>query len=481
MNEFMSPGNHIFSIDPAFALQCDEADPLASFRERFLLPEEGLIYLDGNSLGPLMHATREAVEELTARQWGEELIESWNAHWWDLPVVLGDMLAPLVGASPGEVVMADSTSVNLYKLAHGALKLRRGRTRIVSDTLNFPTDLYILQGILKEAGPPYELVLAGSGDGIHPNLEELEALITEETALVVLSAVLFKSGYFYDMTAVTKMAHRKGALVLWDLSHATGAVPLALNAAGADLAVGCTYKYLNGGPGSPAFLYVRKDLQPELESPLQGWFGERNPFRFGLEYAPAESIRKYLAGTPPILSMAAVKPGIEILREAGMDRIREKSLRQGEYLLYLAGELLAPLGFSVASPATPARRGSHIALRHPEAYRICQAMIHPPEVQGENSAELLMNSGAVTDSGNGGTGVYEGEESRTGGERGERTERTVKTVRIIPDFRAPDNIRLALTPLFSTWSGLLTAMLRIREITATGEYLRFSPPQKPVT
>lgn len=495
MTDLAAPGIPSISTDWAYARECDEADPLACYRERFLLPEEGLIYLDGNSLGPLMHATREVVEELTVRQWGEELIESWNAHWWDLPVQLGDLVAPLVGASPGEVVMADSTSVNLYKLAHGALKLRRGRTRVVSDTLNFPTDLYILQGILKEAGPQYELVLAGSRDGIHPDLEELEALITEETALVVLSAVLFKSGYFYDMAAVTEMAHRKGALVLWDLSHATGAVPLALDAAGADLAVGCTYKYLNGGPGSPAFLYVRKDLQPQLESPLQGWFGERNPFRFGLAYAPAESIRKYLAGTPPILSMAAVKPGVKILLEAGMTRIREKSLRQGEYLIYLAGELLSPLGFSVASPTDPARRGSHIALRHPEAFRICQALIHPLNGEEAKGEELRKNPGPGEHSGhpsdeNGfqSPGISHPEGNSGWGVNNEidpvvpgSLERMGKKVRVIPDFRAPDNIRLAITPLYTTWSNLLTAVQRMREIAERREYLRFSPMQKPVT
>lgn len=294
------------------------------------------------------------------------------------------------------------------------------------------------------------------------------------------------------MAAVTEMAHRKGALVLWDLSHATGAVPLALHVADADLAVGCTYKYLNGGPGSPAFLYVRKDLQPQLESPLQGWFGERNPFGFGLEYAPAESIRKYMAGTPPILSMAAVKPGIEILLEAGMTRIREKSLRQSEYLIYLAGEWLAPLGFSAASPIDPARRGSHIALRHPEAYRICQAMIHPFEGEVAMGKEMIMYPGPGGHSGNplhedgfqspvirhleGNTcwGVSHDIDPVVSGRR-------ERMVRVIPDFRAPDNIRLAITPLYSTWSGLWTAVQRIREIAATGEYLRFSPLQKPVT
>jgi len=444
-----------FSADAGYARRCDREDPLARFRERFLLPAEELLYLDGNSLGPLLARTREVIGEVTSRQWGEQLIESWNARWWDLPERMGDLLAPLLGASAGEVVMADSTSVNLYKLAHGALKLRPGRTRVVSDTLNFPTDLYILQGILKEAGPEYELKLAGSLNGTEPDPEEMESLITEDTALVVLSAVTFKSGYFYDMAAVTAMAHRKGALVLWDLSHATGAVPLALNAAGADLAVGCTYKYLNGGPGSPAFLFVRKELQPQMDSPLQGWFGERNPFLFGLDYSPAESVRKFMAGTPPILSLAAVQPGIEILLEAGMANLREKSLRQSEYLLFLAGELLYPLGFSSASPADPARRGSHIALRHPEAWRICRAMIHPQKNRSDNNTEEIDNVRVA--------GIHD------------------PVPRIIPDFRDPDIIRLGITPLYTTWTSLHKTVLRIREILTSGEYLQISGDKEIVT
>ncbi len=419
-----------FSTGPEFALQADLTDPLNVFRERFYFPDPQLIYLDGNSLGPLLKKTAEKIEEFTRAQWGEKLIESWNDYWYDLPEKVGNRIARLVGASEGEMVVADSTSVNLYKLAHGALKMRPGRTRVVSDTMNFPTDLYILQGILREAGTDYELVLAGTKDGIHPDMEELEALITEDTALVVLSAVTFKSGYFYDMAAITEMAHRKGALILWDLSHATGAVPIGLRTSNADLAVGCTYKYLNGGPGSPAFLYVRKDLQPHLQSPIQGWFGEENPFRFNLDYTPACSSRKYLAGTPPILSLAAIRPGVEILLEAGLDNLRQKSLLQGEYLLFLAREFLFPLGFSSGSPEDPERRGSHIALRHPEAYRICQSMIHG---------------------------------------------------HIIPDFRAPDVIRLGITPLYTTWTGLHKAVMRIREILISGEYLQISGEKKKVT
>ncbi len=424
-----------FDTDLKYAETADRNDPLARFRESFYLPDPGLIYLDGNSLGPLLLKTSDTIAELTHAQWGENLIESWNEHWYTLPETLGNLLASVTGASEGEVIPADSTSVNLYKLAHGALKLRPGRNRIVSDTFNFPSDLYILQGIVKEAGPGHELVLAGSEDGVHPDLSDLEEKITEDTALVVLSMVAFKSGYLYDMEAVTEMAHRKGALILWDLSHAAGAVPVGLNAANADLAVGCTYKYLNGGPGSPAFLYVRKDLQPLMNSPIQGWFGGKNPFSFDLDFHPADNIRKYLAGTPPVLSLAAIGPGIEVLLEAGIENLREKSILQSEYLLYLMQEMLMPQGFSSGSPDKSERRGSHVAIRHPDAYRICQALIHPQS----------------------------------------------STTRIIPDFREPDIIRIGITPLYTTYTELFLTVKRMQEIVIDNEHLRFSSEKKKVT
>jgi kynureninase len=417
------------------ACTADKEDLLAPFRDRFYQPDPDLIYLDGNSLGRLVLKTSDLLAEMAHNQWGEHLIESWNKHWYDMPMRLGNKVAPLIGASDGEVIMADNTSTNLYKLAHGALKLQAGKTRVVSDTLNFPTDLYILQGILKDAGSQYELVLAGTKDDIHPDLEELDKLIDNNTALVVLSLVTFKSGYLYDLKKVTRLAHDRGALILWDLSHAAGAVPLELNAAGADLAVGCTYKYLNGGPGSPAFLYVRNDLRPNLHSPVQGWFGEENPFRFDLQYTAAGSVRKYLTGTPPILSLGAVEPGIDLLAEAGMENLRKKSIRQSEYLLKLTHEMLVPLGFSPGSPENPDRRGSHVAIRHPHAYQICQALIQP-------------------------------ESSKP---------------KVIPDFRDPDIIRLGITPLYTTFTELFNAVSRIKEIVLMEEYLKFPEERKTVT
>jgi kynureninase len=424
-----------FNTDIEFAVQMDRNDALSGFRHRFYQPDPTLIYLDGNSLGRLLLKTGDTLTEVIREQWGDKLIESWNNGWYVMPEHLGNMLAPLIGASQGEVIVSDSTSVNLYKLAHGALKLRPDRTTVVSDCFNFPTDLYILQGILSEAGPQYSLVLADSQDGIHPDLGDLEKKITNDTALVVLSLVTFKSSYLYDIQKITEMAHQKGALMLWDLSHAAGAVPVALNTARADLAVGCTYKYLNGGPGSPAFLYVRKDLQEVLHSPVQGWFGHHTPFSFGLHFEPATTIRKYLAGTPPVLSMAAIKPGIDILAEAGIENLRRKSLTQGDYVFFLMHEWLKPLGFTSGSPQKSADRGSHISLRHPEAYRICQALINPA-----------------------GTGY-----------------------RIIPDFREPDIIRLGITPLYTTYTDLYLTMVRICELVRTNEFLKFQEERKTVT
>lgn len=425
------------SHDPLYeiARKADQEDCLAPFRDRFYQPDPGLIYLDGNSLGRLLLKTSDLLTEMTQSQWGDKLIESWNKHWYDMPLLLGNKIAPLIGASEGEVIMADNTSTNLYKLAHGALRLQAGRTRVVSDTLNFPTDLYILQGILKDAGQQYELVLAGTKDDIHPDLEELDQLIDNNTALVVLSLVTFKSGYLYDLKKITRLAHDRGALILWDLSHAAGAVPVGLNEAGADLAVGCSYKYLNGGPGSPAFLYVREDLRPKLHSPVQGWFGEENPFRFGLQYTAAGSVRKYLSGTPPILSLGATEPGIDLLAEAGMEKLRNKSVRQSEYLLMLIHEMLLPLGFSPGSPENSDRRGSHVAIRNPRAYQICQALINPEPGKPK----------------------------------------------IIPDFRDPDIIRLGITPLYTSFTELYDAVARIREIVMMEEYLRFPEERKMVT
>ena len=423
------------STSKEFALQKDKDDVLKSFRDQFYIDSENTIYLDGNSLGRLPKKTKTLIADVVQNQWGKDLIESWNRQWYRKSLQLGDKIAPIIGASPGEVVVSDSTSMNLYKLAHAALRYQKNRKEIVSDVLNFPTDLYILQGLIREFGPDYKLILANSLDGETIDLEEIKSKITPETALVVLSLVAFKSAFMYPLETITKHAHEMGALVLWDLSHASGAVQVDLNKAEADLAVGCTYKYLNGGPGSPAFLYVRNDLQDQLFTPVQGWFGDAAPFEFDLSYRPASGIRKFLSGTPPVVSLMAIEPGIDIINEAGMVNIQTKSRELSEYFLHLVKEQLLRLDFKTGSPLNVSQRGSHFSLKHPEAYRICQALIHP-----QNS-----------------------------------------NVRIIPDFREPDNIRFGFTPLYTSFTEIWKTVQRLHEIVTTREFEKYQKVKKEVT
>jgi kynureninase len=417
------------------ATSLDEQDELSAYRSRFVSGDERLIYLDGNSLGKLPVESRTILDRTVNLEWGERLIRSWNRDWYSKNRELGDKIARIAGASEGEVIITDTTSVNLYKLAHAALKFKEGRRRIVTDELNFPSDIYILQGLVKHFGEGYELVVVSSRDGMTIDTGDLKEKIDGNTALVSLSHVAFKSAFRYNMKEITALVHEKGAMMLWDLSHSIGAVPGELNESNADLAVGCTYKYLNGGPGSPAFLYVRKDLQEKLSSPIWGWFGEKNPFDFALEYRPGEGISRFLAGTPPILSLKAIEPTIDMLNETGMQTIRKKSVAQSEYLMKLAKELLWPLGFQPGSPPDPEKRGSHVSLRHPEAYRICKALIDP------HLGEAV----------------------------------------IIPDFREPDNIRLGITPLYTTYTEIFIAVMEIRNIVEKKLFLKYASEREQVT
>ena len=277
--------------------------------------------------------------------------------------------------------MADSTSVNLFKLVVAALRRQKGgkqkgRTRILTDDLNFPSDVYVVQGAVDAVGwGAYGLELLPSPDGIHGPVDAIKEALDEHTALLTLSHTVYKSGYVYDMASLSAAAREAGAVTLWDLSHSVGAVPVDLNAAGADLAVGCTYKYLNGGPGAPAFLYVRRDLQEELSNPITGWMGQKGMFDFGLEYKPEGGLRRFLTGTPTVASLALVEPGVDVLLEAGMDRVREKSVKQTEYLIDLWENLLAPVGFSLNSPRDAHCRGSHVSLGHAQGLGIDLAMI----------------------------------------------------------------------------------------------------------
>ena len=398
----------------------DATDPLAALRDRFVISDPHLIYLDGNSLGRLPAATVDHLDAVVRRQWGEGLVRSWS-DWIGLGTRLGDRLAEhVLGARPGEVTIADSTSVNLYKLAAAALDARPGRTTLVLDTDDFPTDRYVLEGLAEARGCRVRTVTSHPDEGL--DLNELRAALDEDVALVVLSLVSYRGGALVDMAAVNDLARQAGALVLWDLSHAAGAVPVSLTAAGADLAVGCTYKYLNGGPGAPAFLYVRRELQSTLRQPVWGWFGQREQFRMGAHYDPAEGIERFLSGTPPLLSMAALEPALAVIAEAGVDRLRDKGMRLGELVVDLARHWLVPIGFRVASPASARDRGSHVSLAHPDAWRICQAL----------AADAA----------------------------------------VICDFRVPDRLRIGPCPAYTRYVDVWDALDRLRTLITRGDYRR---------
>ncbi len=413
----------------AYAQYLDKQDKLAHFRQRFVVDDPTLIYLDGNSLGRLPQAARQRIQQTLDEGWGRRLIRSWNEGWFTLPEHIGGKIAALLGAQPDEIIVADSTSVNLFKLVLAALQTQPNRHKIVTDDLNFPSDLYILQGVCQLLGDARIEVVAAP-DGIHGPITALVEAIDADTALVVLSHTTFKSSFMYDLTAVTQLAHQAGAIILWDLSHSAGSLPVDLNGANVDLAVGCTYKYLNGGPGAPAFLYVRRDWQEKLNNPISGWMGQHNPFDFGLDYEPEPGLRRFLSGTPPILSLAAIEPGLDLLLEAGMDNIRAKSVQQSDYLIRLWQERLAPLGFRLNSPRNPEQRGSHISLGHDEGWRINQALIDR---------------------------------------------------QVLPDFRRPDNIRLGITPLYTTYEELWTAVSHLHTIVIENLYQAYNRTRHTVT
>src|SRR5580700_3523427 len=360
-------------LERSYAEELDAADPLARFRDRFVRDIPAPIYLDGNSLGPLPRATRDRIAEVVAQEWGSGLVRSWHG-WIELPGQVGDLLGEhLIGAAPGQVAVCDSVTVNLYQLACAALDARPGRTVIVTDDDNFATDRYVLQGIAEQRGGELRMVGTDMDQGIDAGA--LRDAVDSSTALVSLSHVAYRSGALADMATITEIVHEAGALALWDLCHSVGAVPVELDATGADLAVGCTYKYLNAGPGAPAFLYVRRELQPALRQPVWGWFGQRDQFEMGPAYDPAPGIGQFLTGSPQIIGTVAVQEGARLQAEAGIGRLRVKGLALTEYLIALADEWLAPHGVTVASPRRGERRGSHVTLGHPEAWRISQALI----------------------------------------------------------------------------------------------------------
>jgi kynureninase len=399
------------------ALALDAADPIAAERATFVVTDPDLLYLDGNSLGRLPAAASAVVGDVTHRQWGDRLIRSWNEGWWELPERLGALLAPVVGAGADEVLVSESTSTNLFKLAVAAARARPGRTRIVTDDLNFPTDVHVLDGVARLLGG-LEVEVVPSPDGVHGPDAALRATLDDDVALVSLSHVAYRSGHVHDLAGLTSAAHEVGALVLWDCSHSVGSVPLGLAAAGADLAVGCSYKHLNGGPGAPAWLYVRRDLQQELENPITGWFGHAEPFGFDLAFTPAEGIRRFHVGTTPVLSMAAAEAGFAQVARVGIDAVRAKSVALTTFLVEQSDEHLAPLGFTLASPRDPAVRGGHVALRHDDAWPITRALI--------------------------------------------------EDAKVLPDFRSPDVLRLGLAALTTSFLDVHTAVQRIATVVRDG-------------
>jgi kynureninase len=401
-------------LERAQAEELDAADPLAGFRARFALDDPSLIYLNGNSLGALPHATRRRVEEVLRQEWGAALARSWD-HWVDLPARAGNLVGELTGAAPGQVVVTDNTTVNLYKLISAALDARPGRPAIVTDRDNFPSDRYVLEGIAAQRGAELRMLATDIDQGLRAG--EVRAAVDSGTALVSLSHVAYRSGALADMAAITAIAHEAGALVLWDLCHSAGAVPVDLDGCDVDLAVGCTYKYLNSGPGAPAFLYVSARLEEALEGtlrqPIWGWFSQRDQFAMGPAYDPAPGIAKFMTGTPTILGTAAVEESVRLLLEAGIGPMRAKSMQLTSYLIELADAWLAPLGCELATPRDPGRRGGHVTFRHPQAEQIV--------------AQLA-------------------------------------AANIITDYRTPERFRLGASPLYTRFTDLWTAAGTARDI-----------------
>jgi kynureninase len=400
-------------LSRADLVQLDAEDALAAARDSFLLPE-GVIYLDGNSLGALPAMTPQRLNDVAVAQWGNDLIKSWNTHGWiDLPRRVGDKIARLIGAGPGEVVVADSTSVNLFKALAAALRLNPSRTVIVSELDNFPTDLYIAQGLIALLGNRHTLRLVDTA--------EIANAIDGDTAVVMLTHVNYRNGAMHDMKAVTAAAQAKGALMLWDLAHSAGAVPVDLTGCRADFAVGCGYKYLNGGPGAPAFIWVSPLHQDRFEQPLSGWLGHAAPFAFETGYRPAAGIARYICGTPPVLSLAALEAGIDLMLAMDMAVMRRKSVALTDMFICLVEQECAGLGVTLVSPRDPARRGSQVCFRHAEAYPIMQALIA----------------------------------------RG-----------VIGDFRAPDILRFGFAPLYVRFIDVWDAVAALKDILAAGSWNR---------
>jgi kynureninase len=420
--------------DREYALELDQNDPLAGYRSKFVITDPNLCYLDGNSLGRLPHATVKAVSDFLSQEWGNEVVTGWS-HWIDEAQVAGDLLGRAVlGAGPGQVLVCDTTSVNFYQLCVAAIKARPGRKTIITDAANFPTDRYILKGIAEQFG--LKLIIIDNEDpAIAENelitAELLEKYMSEDVAMVTFEVIQYRSGARTDIQSVTDLARSYGALVVWDASHAAGAIEMNFDACGVDLAVGCTYKYGNSGPGSPAWLYVNKKIQKELQVPILGWFGNEDQFGMGPDFEKAEGIRGFQIASPSIIGIRGVQVAFAMIEEAGIDVIASKAAIGTQMMIDLYDEWLAPLGYTLLTSRNPKERGGHISIGHPEAARICVALR--------------------------------------------------KFANVIPDYRTPNAIRLAIAPLPTSYVEVWDGFQRIRDLTQTRQYEKVEGSDSRVT
>ena len=420
--------------DREYALELDQNDPLAGYRSKFVITDPNLCYLDGNSLGRLPHATVKAVSDFLSQEWGNEVVTGWS-HWIDEAQVAGDLLGRAVlGAGPGQVLVCDTTSVNFYQLCVAAIKARPGRKTIIIDAANFPTDRYILKGIAEQFG--LKLIIIDNEDpAIAKNelitAELLEKYMTEDVAMVTFEVIQYRSGARTDIQSVTDLARSYGALVVWDASHAAGAIEMNFDACGVDLAVGCTYKYGNSGPGSPAWLYVNKKIQRELQVPILGWFGNEDQFGMGPDFMKAEGIRGFQIASPSIIGIRGVQVAFSMIEEAGIDVIASKAAIGTQMMIDLYDEWLAPLGYTLLTSRNPKERGGHISIGHPDAARICVALR--------------------------------------------------KFANVIPDYRTPNAIRLAIAPLPTSYVEVWDGFQRIRDLTQSRQYEKVEGSDSRVT
>jgi kynureninase len=420
--------------DRAYALELDKNDPLADYRSKFVITDPNLCYLDGNSLGRLPHATVKAVSDFLSQEWGNEVVTGWS-HWIDEAQVAGDLLGrAALGAGPGQVLVCDTTSVNFYQLCLAAINARPGRKTIITDAANFPTDRYILDGIAKLLD--LNLVIINNEDStiaenelVTPEL--LEKYMSEDVALVTLEVIQYRSGARSDIPSITDLARSYGALVVWDASHAVGAIEMNFDDNGVDLAIGCTYKYGNSGPGSPAWLYVNKRVQKELQVPIQGWFGNEDQFGMGPDFVKANGIRGFQIASPSIIGIRGVQIAFEMIAEAGIDAIASKAAMGTQMMIDLFDEWLAPLGYTLLTSRNPKERGGHISIGHPDAARICIALR--------------------------------------------------KFANVIPDYRTPNAIRLAIAPLPTSYVEVWDGFQRIRDLTETRQYEKVEGSDSRVT